>query len=67
LHGQPAPELEAIATTDWPTPARRPADSRLDVAKLKVVFNLVLPPWQESLSQTVDEIFASLGDLHTRP
>jgi dTDP-4-dehydrorhamnose reductase len=61
--GQPAPEIEAIATADWPTPARRPADSRLNVAKLKLVFNLALPPWRQSLSQTVDEIFASQGNI----
>ena len=31
--GQPAAPVAAIATADWPTPAQRPADSRLDCAR----------------------------------
>ena len=65
-HGQAAPEVEAITTAEYPTPARRPANSRLDVAKLRDVFNLMLPPWQQSLSQSVDEIFNPHGDSQPR-
>ncbi len=63
-YGAPAPSLEAIRTEDWPTPARRPADSRLDCGKLARVFGVRLPPWRESLARTVDEIFS---DLATTP
>ena len=57
-HAHPVPVVDAIATADWPTPARRPPDSRLDCAKLARVFDVRLPPWRESLARTVDE---SLG------
>jgi dTDP-4-dehydrorhamnose reductase len=47
------PVMEPIATADWPTPARRPPDSRLDCGKLFRTFRLRLPPWQESVPRTV--------------
>lgn len=56
-HGLRAPEVEAIATNDWPTPAKRPADSRLDSTRLGDVFGVALPEWRPSLNRTVDEIF----------
>lgn len=55
-HGGPAPEVEAITTADWPTPARRPADSRLDNARLRDVFGVTLPDWRASLARTVDRL-----------
>jgi dTDP-4-dehydrorhamnose reductase len=57
-HDGPSPEVEAIATADWPTPAQRPADSRLDNTKLAHVFGITLPPWRESLARTVDRLLA---------
>jgi len=54
--GQPKPAIHAIATADWPTPARRPADSRLDCGKLAETFGLLLPPWQESLPLIVRQL-----------
>ena len=57
-HGRTRPTVDAIATADWPTPARRPADSRLDCAKLARVFGVRLPSWRDSLQQTVDELLA---------
>jgi dTDP-4-dehydrorhamnose reductase len=55
-HGLARPAVEAIATADWPTPARRPPDSRLDCAKLNEVFGLRLPPWQDSVANTVADV-----------
>ncbi|MBN9562095.1 MAG: dTDP-4-dehydrorhamnose reductase [Alphaproteobacteria bacterium] len=57
-HGVKPPVVEPIATADWPTPTRRPADSRLDCAKLAATFGVRLPEWQGSLSRTIDEIHA---------
>jgi dTDP-4-dehydrorhamnose reductase len=51
--GLRVPTVEPIATADWPTPARRPADSRLDCDKLALVFGLRLPPWQDGLARTI--------------
>ena len=55
-HGGRVPEVAAISTADYPTPARRPADSRLDCGKLHDVFGVRLPRWEPSLALTVAEI-----------
>lgn len=60
-HGGPSPEVEPIATADWPTPAKRPADSRLDTTKLRETFGVELPAWHESLARTVDRLLAPKG------
>ena len=57
----PSPEVEAIATADWPTPARRPADSRLDNTKLQTTFGVTLPDWRASLARTVDRLLGPQG------
>jgi dTDP-4-dehydrorhamnose reductase len=54
--GHPVPQVDAIATADWPTPVRRPADSRLDCARLARVFGQQLPDWRQSLHRTVTRI-----------
>lgn len=55
-HGRSLPEVAAITTADWPTPAARPADTRLDCGKLERTFGVVLPEWRPSLARTVDEV-----------
>ena len=57
-HGRIPPTVEPILTADWPTPARRPADSRLDCARLAAVFGARLPPWRDGLARTVDTLLA---------
>ena len=58
-HGAKVPtSVEAITTAEFPTPARRPANSRLDCARLETTFGIRLPHWRESLARTIDEIFA---------
>jgi dTDP-4-dehydrorhamnose reductase len=57
-HGLARPTVTPIATADWPTPARRPPDSRLDSGKLAETFGLRLPEWQDSVARTVDAVFA---------
>ncbi len=56
-HGVAPPEITPIRTEDWPTRARRPADSRLDCGRLSEIFGLRLPPWRESVRGLVDELF----------
>ncbi|WP_428377290.1 dTDP-4-dehydrorhamnose reductase [Lichenicoccus sp.] len=58
-HGRPMPDVIAIRTADWPTPARRPSDSRLDCSKLDRVFGVRLPPWRRSVSATVDHLLGA--------
>ncbi len=55
-HGRAMPTVAAITTADWPTPARRPPDSRLDCTKLARVFGVRLPAWRPTLARTVDAI-----------
>ena len=44
------PRVEAITTADYPTPARRPANSVLDGAKLQRVHGIALRPWPAALA-----------------
>ena len=46
-----------IATSDYPLPARRPLNSRLDCTKLTHTFGLYLPDWRTALTSTLDGIF----------
>lgn len=48
-----APKVEAITTADYPTPAKRPAYSHLDVSKLESDFGIALPSWQDGLKQVI--------------
>ena len=54
--GRKVPVVEPIATADWPTPARRPPDSRLDCGKLSRVFGVVQPDWRDSVGRVVNEL-----------
>ena len=45
------PRLEPITTAEYPTPARRPANSVLDCSKAKRTFAVELPPWNDGLSR----------------
>ncbi len=47
--------LTPIPSSDYPTPARRPTNSRLDNAKLARVFGLRLPHWREALKLCLDQ------------
>ncbi|MDR3417938.1 MAG: dTDP-4-dehydrorhamnose reductase [Nevskia sp.] len=49
-------EIAAIPTSAYPTPARRPANSRLDCAKLERSFGVKLPHWRDDLEQRIEEI-----------
>jgi dTDP-4-dehydrorhamnose reductase len=45
--------VERIATADYPTPAKRPANSRLDCRKLSAAHGITLPEWRTSLDACV--------------
>ena len=57
--GYTRPEVQGISTADWPTPTRRPPDSRLDGTKLAQVFGVRLPDWRDSLPGIVQELLAA--------
>ncbi len=47
--------VEDIATIDYPTPARRPANSRLDCTSLKETFGIDRPDWAAALDDILKE------------
>lgn len=44
-----------IPTSDYPTPAKRPLNSRMDITKLQQALNIQLPDWQSQLALTLSE------------
>jgi dTDP-4-dehydrorhamnose reductase len=57
-HGLPAAEVLAIKSADYPTPARRPANSRLNCEKLRRAFGLELPGWRAGVEDGVSRLGA---------
>jgi dTDP-4-dehydrorhamnose reductase len=51
-----------IATTDYPTPARRPAYSVLSNRRFAATFGFSLPDWRLQLAEIVDGFRSSKGD-----
>jgi dTDP-4-dehydrorhamnose reductase len=46
-----------LTTAQYPTPARRPANSRLDTQRFRDTFGLRLPHWQEGVRHVLQQIF----------
>lgn len=53
-----AEDIQPIATHEYPLPAKRPANSRLDCSKLTGAFGLHLPDWRHG----VDHVFSEIHD-----
>ncbi len=54
-----AMSIKPVPTTSYPTPARRPLNSRLDTSRLQSTFGLTLPDWQTGVVRTLNEIIES--------
>lgn len=48
--------VRAISTNEYPLPARRPANSRLDTTRFRASFGLTLPHWQSGLDHVLDQL-----------
>jgi len=55
--------LHPIPSTEYPTPAIRPLNSRLDTTKLQETFNLYLPEWHDGVLRTLSEVLANQQSL----
>ena len=51
-----APALEAVPSSDYPTPARRPAWSCLDCGRLAAEYGQALPHWRQGLEDVLDQL-----------
>lgn len=47
--GGPSARVQPIASADYPRPARRPANSRLDTTRFRATFGHALPAWQDGV------------------
>jgi len=48
--------LNAIQTDDYPTPAKRPANSELNCDRLEQTFKLNIKPWKDSLADVIKDL-----------
>ncbi|MFC0408658.1 dTDP-4-dehydrorhamnose reductase [Roseomonas elaeocarpi] len=58
-HGGPEARVRPITTAEYPTPARRPANSRLDGTKLTRVHGVTLPDWRLSTERCILRLLAA--------
>lgn len=61
--GMRVPRLAAIATTDYPTRAMRPADARLDCSRIADIHGISPADWRLSLAQCLDRLLGSNKEL----
>jgi dTDP-4-dehydrorhamnose reductase len=62
--GGPNATVEAITTADYPTPAKRPLNSRLSTARIENDFGIVPRAWEDALADVVGTL---LGEPHSAP
>lgn len=51
----PVEHIAAITTAQFPTKAKRPANSRLDLSRLGDLFGITMPDWRDALERELDE------------
>lgn len=64
-HGLQPPQVVPVLTSEYPTPACRPLNSRLNCEKLAAVLGVRLPAWRLSLADALAELAAT--DLQASP
>jgi dTDP-4-dehydrorhamnose reductase len=59
LRGGPSAEVARILSSDYPTPARRPANSRLSHTAIHDAYGIVPRDWREGLSDILDQLIGT--------
>jgi dTDP-4-dehydrorhamnose reductase len=57
----PSARVNRIGSSEFPTPVKRPANSRLDCSRLSAVFGVTLPAWQGSTQICVKALIGTRG------
>jgi len=61
--GGPQAEVEAITTAEYPTPARRPSNSRLSTTRITADFGIDPRDWRDAVREIIEELVGPVGDL----
>ena len=54
FNGRSSPQVQPITTAEYPTPARRPANSVLDCTRARAVLGVELPHWKDGLRRMLE-------------
>ena len=54
--GGPTATVKGIKTADYPTPARRPSNSRLSTQKIQLAYDIQPRPWQDAIGEIVEQL-----------
>ncbi len=65
--GGPVAEVEAITTADYPTPARRPANSRLSTDALRAAYGIEPRYWHAAVTDIIEELLGPAGGNQGTP
>lgn len=57
--GGPSARVRRITTAEYPTPAARPANSRLDCRRIREIHGVALPDWRESTNRVVARLLGT--------
>nr|WP_142848196.1 dTDP-4-dehydrorhamnose reductase [Telmatospirillum sp. J64-1] len=59
---QKVPTIEAITTAEYPTPAKRPANSVLDCHRLEQAYGIRLRSWEAALAEMLNTVLVDMGE-----
>lgn len=54
--GGPSARVQPISTNDYPTPAQRPSNSRLDLKRIRALHGVQPRSWEQAIAEIIDEL-----------